>query len=376
MTVRILTGDVFDRLAHLPDESVHCVVTSPPYFGLRDYGLEPQVWGGHEDCQHEWGEIERGKRKDMLPLDKTASEGRSGTTAHQDGAAHNGGRFCVRCGAWLGNLGLEPTMDMHIEHLVRIFREVRRVLRKDGTLWLNYGDAYAGSANGRSAADTKALGKHDRTFRDKPISTVGGVFKPKDLMMMPARVAMALQAEGWWLRSEIVWSKPNPAPEGAKDRPTSAHEKVYLLTRSARYFYDAGAVRIPETGGATPGERMENASRRRGQIRTITVLERGRNEQPRSRMAGIRALDHTERSIGPGVRGARRQPLQLAVPTSATSGQSRPTDTQTPISPHFRRRWSSRASRRAVRQVAWCWTRSAVPAPWAWSPTAWAATRS
>ena len=187
MTVRVLTGDVFDHLDELPDESVHCVVTSPPYFALRDYGVE-------------------------------------------------------------GAIGLEPTFDEHLEVMVRVFREVGRVLRKDGTLWLNYGDAYAGLTNGRSAADTKALGKDDRTFRDKPFSTVGGVFKAKDLMMMPARVALALQADGWWLRSEIVWHKPNPMPESAKDRPTSAHEKIYLLTRNARYFYDADAVRIPFNG--------------------------------------------------------------------------------------------------------------------------------
>ena len=187
MTVRVITGDVFDRLAELPDESVHCVVTSPPYFALRDYGVE-------------------------------------------------------------GAIGLEPTFDEHLEVMVRVFREVGRVLRKDGTLWLNYGDAYAGLTNGRSAADTKALGKDDRTFRDKPFSTVGGVFKAKDLMMMPARVALALQADGWWLRSEIVWHKPNPMPESVTDRPTSAHEKIYLLTLSARYFYDADAVRIPFNG--------------------------------------------------------------------------------------------------------------------------------
>ncbi len=218
MTVRILTGDVFDRLAELPDESVHCVVSSPPYWGLRDYGVE-------------------------------------------------------------GAIGLEPTFDEHLEVMVRVFREVRRVLRKDGTLWLNYGDAYAGSTNGRSAADTKALGKDDRTFRDKPFSTVGGVFKAKDLMMMPARVALALQADGWWLRSEIVWHKKNPMPESTTDRPTSAHEKIYLLTKSARYFYDAEVVR-------TSGEKIKPfrqghgssayVNQPRPQPNSAKILEQGR----------------------------------------------------------------------------------------------------
>ena len=158
MSVRILVGDCLERLRTLPEESVHCVVTSPPYWGLRDYGVE-------------------------------------------------------------GAIGLEPTFGEHINTIVTIFREVRRVLRSDGTLWLNYGDRYH---NGDSLSG----------------------LKPKDLVMMPARVALALQADGWWLRSEIVWHKPNPMPESVRDRPASAHEKIYLLTKSARYFYDAEAVRV------------------------------------------------------------------------------------------------------------------------------------
>ena len=166
MSVRILVGDCLERLRTLPEESVHCVVTSPPYWGLRDYGVE-------------------------------------------------------------GAIGLEPTFGEHINTIVTIFREVRRVLRSDGTLWLNYGDRYH---NGDSLSG----------------------LKPKDLVMMPARVALALQADGWWLRSEIVWHKPNPMPESVRDRPTSAHEKIYLLTKSARYFYDAEAVREEDAGTDHP----------------------------------------------------------------------------------------------------------------------------
>jgi len=182
MGVQILIGDVFARLAELADESVHCVVTSPPYWGLRDYGVE-------------------------------------------------------------GQIGLEPTLAEHLDVMVRVFREVRRALRKDGTVWLNYGDCYASSPNGRSAKDTKATGNDDRTFRDKPFSTVQGTLKPKDLCMVPNRLAIALQDDGWWVRSEIIWHKPNPMPESTKDRPGSSHEKVWLLSKSQRYFYDADAVR-------------------------------------------------------------------------------------------------------------------------------------
>lgn len=185
MSVRILIGDVRERLAQLPDESVHCVVTSPPYWGLRDYGVGSQ-------------------------------------------------------------LGMEPTLAEHIAVMVAVFRDVRRVLRKDGTLWLNYGDCYATSPNGRSAADTKAAGTDDRTFRDKPFSTIGGVLKPKDLCMVPNRLAIALQEDGWWVRSEIIWGKPNGMPDSSgRYRPSTSHEKIFLLSRTGTMFYDAEAVRMP-----------------------------------------------------------------------------------------------------------------------------------
>ena len=188
MTVRILVGDCREALASLADESVHCVVTSPPYWGLRSYNGES------------------------------------------------------------GMIGMEPTFDEHLSNLVDVFREVRRVLRGDGTLWLNYGDAYAGGGRGQGGIDPNCK---QATNAGTKIGNIGGwqdTWKPKDLMLMPARVAMALQADGWWLRSEIVWHKPNPMPESVTDRPTSAHEKLFLLSKSARYFYDADAVSTPSEG--------------------------------------------------------------------------------------------------------------------------------
>lgn len=248
MTVSILVGDVRARLAELTDESVHCVVTSPPYWGLRSYGTEPQAWGGDAGCDHDWADRLEKRGGGGQPSEKVRWQHvGTGPSGHPAAAA---GQFCSSCGAWRGELGMEPTLGLWLEHCVEVFREVRRVLRRDGTLWLNLGDAYATGVNGRSAADTKAAGNDDRTFRDKPFSTVGDGLKPKDLMMMPARLVLALQADGWWLRSEIVWAKPNPMPESVRDRPTNAHEKVFLLTKATRYFYDADAVRIPFTGGA------------------------------------------------------------------------------------------------------------------------------
>ncbi|KKL10458.1 hypothetical protein LCGC14_2555630, partial [marine sediment metagenome] len=258
MTVRILIGDVRAKLAELADESVHCVVTSPPYFGLRDYGLEPQVWGGDADCDHEWGATElhgkRGKRGvSFVGGNEMIAAHAAGLTSGDCG----GGQFCRDCNAWRGSFGLEPTPDLYIEHMVGVFHEVRRVMRKDATLWLNMGDSYAGSANGRSAADTKMLANDDRTFRDKPFGTAVGGLKPKDLCMMPARLALALQADGWWLRQEVVWAKGisfcstysgSCMPESCRDRPTTSHEKVFLMTKAARYFYDMEAVKESDGG--------------------------------------------------------------------------------------------------------------------------------
>ena len=243
MQCRILHGDCREVLRDLPAESVHCVVTSPPYWGLRSYG-------GDE-----------------------------------------------------GMIGLERTFDEHLGNLVAVFREVRRVLRDDGTLWLNYGDAYCGykGNNYQKNPEASNLQKNSQLPSGHDIGTphTSGL-KPKDLMMMPARVAMALQADGaadihamkaimdvrnrifdaydgqdetppdrilavleamqieyaqakgesWWLRSEIIWAKPNPMPESVTDRPTNSHEKLFLLTKSAKYFYDAEAVRKPSNGWA------------------------------------------------------------------------------------------------------------------------------
>jgi len=175
----ILNGDVIACLRSLPDACVQCVVTSPPYWGLRDYGVE-------------------------------------------------------------GQIGLEPTPEEHVEKMVEVFREVKRVLRDDGTLWLNYGDCYA--ASGRK--DENGCSNRSE-FPEMPGRSPSGPLKPKDLVGMPWRIAFALQADGWYLRSDIIWSKPNPMPESATDRPTKSHEYVFLLAKQARYFYDADAIREP-----------------------------------------------------------------------------------------------------------------------------------
>jgi len=218
MSVKILQGDCIEVMKTMDPGSVDCVVTSPPYWGLRDYGVE-------------------------------------------------------------GQIGLERTLGEHIQVMVDVFYEVARILKPTGTVWLNYGDCYAAKTSGWKAEQYKGL--DDRTFRDKPFDTIGAIYdpnsygghrvkskstinakvpkhimpkgrvvaggtlKPKDLCMVPNRLAIALQEVGWWVRSEIIWAKPNPMPESIKDRPASSHEKIFLLTKSSKYYYDHEAVKEP-----------------------------------------------------------------------------------------------------------------------------------
>jgi DNA modification methylase len=239
---RVLGGDALDVLATLPDGLAQTCVTSPPYWGLRDYGVAPRVWGGDPGCRHCWGEGERGRRSDLLPSEQSRSAGRLDRDERQGGAGLQGGRFCRRCGAWRGCLGLEPDPDLYVNHLVSVLGEVRRVLREDGTLWLVLGDSFA--ANRSYQVRDRKRGEPGGPLP----ASVPAALKPKDLVGIPWRVAFALQADGWWLRSDIVWAKPNAMPESVTDRPTRAHEVVFLLAKSRRYFYDAEAVREGDQG--------------------------------------------------------------------------------------------------------------------------------
>lgn len=249
-----LHGHVIDRLRALPAGSVHCVVTSPPYWGLRSYGTEPQIWGGKSDCAHEWGSA--GQRHRGGPQGTTGQRSNRDTSAQDLAQSFACGDTCRHCGAWRGELGLEPTPELYRDHMVEVFREIWRVLRDDGTLWLNLGDTYAaGGRGGNPTEETSGLqGGQDsqRTAMVKRSMPVAPGLKPKDLVGIPWMIAFALRAAGWYLRSDIVWNKPNPMPESCRDRPTKSHEYIFLLTKSERYFYDRFAARETVSGTANP----------------------------------------------------------------------------------------------------------------------------
>lgn len=203
---KILEGDCRQTLKSLPDESVHCCVTSPPYFGLRDYGCKDQI-------------------------------------------------------------GLEQTPDAFVEELVSVFREVKRVLRNDGTLWLNLGDSYASFRDGKATPDTTrgnstgTLVPKGKAANRMSGSFTGTIVKHKDLIGIPWRVAFALQADGWYLRQDIIWHKPNPMPESVQDRCTKAHEYIFLFSKSERYFFDFECLREPVSEATLADGRQQRGTR-------------------------------------------------------------------------------------------------------------------
>jgi DNA modification methylase len=255
MTVRIIEGDALAALRCIETESVQCVVTSPPYWALRAYGTPPVVWGGNPQHGHEWSDarVRHAVGNSSNVRGKDEDERRIG---RHDKAEHDGnqrlvpaGSFCP-CGAWRGELGQEPTPELFIEHMVSVFREVKRVLKQDGTLWLNIGDSYSGSGKGPSnSLQRPASCLNDGQLRNGAAPTnwipVPEGTKPKDLVGIPWMLAFALRADGWYLRSNIRWCKRAPMPESVKDRPTSAVEDIFLLAKSERYFYNEDGAKEP-----------------------------------------------------------------------------------------------------------------------------------
>ena len=204
-------GDVRACLRTLPANSIDAVVTSPPYWGLRDYGLPPLIWDDDPSCDHNW------------------------TVDDATG--------CRNCGAWRGQLGLEPSPELYVRHLVGVFSEVRRVLKPQGTVWVNLGDCYNAGTNSPRTPSPNRVGYWQAagSMGDRRVKAAG--LKTKDLVGIPWRVALALQGDGWYLRSDVIWAKSNPVPEGVRDRPVRAHEYLFLLSKEPRYYYDAEAVR-------------------------------------------------------------------------------------------------------------------------------------
>ena len=265
--MQIITGDVLEVIKELPDCCCSTCVSSPPYYGLRNYGAARQI-------------------------------------------------------------GLEETPDKYIERLVEVFREVRRVLKDDGTLWLNMGDCYAGSGKGRTSdgiysqksQSIESQGQKSGKLRRAPAAA--GAIKRKDLFGIPWLLAFALRADGWYLRADIIWQKPNAMPESAKDRPTRAHEYIFLLSKSEHYYYDAEAVKEPAVGfyNAAPagsrGNQKPNA-RRRGNSQTFRGGNAYTHDQAAENSASVERESH---GLVPNETGKRNRRTVWTVATRPYKG--------------------------------------------------------
>jgi DNA modification methylase len=313
--LRIYHGHAPEVLRKLAEKSVNTVVNSPPYWGLRDYGIQPSIWGGDANCNHDFGQeiVDRSRATPGVN-----GSGLTGDDQYQATAMRFEMRsaFCNKCGAWRGCFGLEPTPDLYVQHAVEIYREVRRVLKDDGTLWLNLGDSYATGAG--KVGEHAGGGAQGRAFREKYWGKHGEIglpqmtqpnrmpipgLKPKDLVGIPWRVALALQADGWYLRSDIIWSKPNPMPESITDRPTKSHEYLFLLSKSEKYYFNADAIAEPAVADHPAGNKTHKHAaaydagdeRQRTKVGLIAYAARtaGKHSKAAKQSAGRRMAENT-----------------------------------------------------------------------------------
>jgi len=236
MRYQLHCGHVIDELNGLLAGSVQTVVTSIPFFSLRDYQTTPQIWDGDPDCDHQWGPLLPCKHPGQVEQTKWQSARAAGV-----GQTAAAGQYCQACEGWLGELGQEPTLAAYVAHVVQVFAAVKRVLAPDGTLWLNVGDSYSndgkwgGASGGKNGA--AAAGGYDRVRKSREAE-----LGPKQLLGVPWRVAFALQDVGWILRNDIIWHKPAPMPESVTDRCTKAHEYLFLFSQAPDYYCDMAAI--------------------------------------------------------------------------------------------------------------------------------------
>ena len=288
MNANILQGNALELLDTLEPESVQTCITSPPYWGLRDYQTTPQLWDASTNCNHnfqlETTTHENRTAKGLVKLgEKYAGGGHKQasipTTEIQTG-------FCKHCTGWLGELGQEPTPELFIDHLVQIFRKVAKVLKDDGTLWVNIGDSYANDKNWKSTPQTMSK-KHRGEVLSKVVhgnttNLKKAGLKNKDLVGIPWMLAFALRADGWYLRQDIIWAKKNGMPESVTDRCTKSHEYIFLLSKSQKYYFDHEAIK--EDAVST-----DNVVR----DRDTTKLN---NTAGRSRMGGLAKNDYIKKN--------------------------------------------------------------------------------
>ncbi len=273
--IKIYNMDVMKALKQMPDESVDMQITSPPYWGLRDYGKGTEsIWGGKEDCEHDFNLKEFKQHAGRGGISKL---GYHKLKENIPDDIYTVG-FCNKCGAWKGQLGLEPTFDLFIKHLCDIFDEVKRVLKKDGTCWVNLGDTYSGSGQGSQTGYGDKKRKKVIGSMSKSI-TIKTSVSAKCLCAIPERFIIEMINRGWILRNKIIWHKPNHMPTSVKDRFACSWEYLFMFSKSKKYYFDLDAVRVPHKAGVTRwgGNTMKvpkNQKEMQGQSKALLTEER------------------------------------------------------------------------------------------------------
>ena len=232
---KIYNLDIRDGLLSIDDKTIDMTITSPPYWGLRSYEGSETIWDGQEDCEHDWIEHIRPPKGGRYSPDNPPSVGSNKTIQDENMVSRFGytSNFCSKCGAWRGQLGLEPTPDLYIKHLCDIYDDVKRVLKDEGTCWVNIGDTYSGSGKG---AGYKGIPKESWSFDKKPYS-VDDV-PAKSLVMIPFRFALEMVNRGWILRNTIIWHKPNAMPTSVNDRFTVDFEYLFFFSKKGKYYFE------------------------------------------------------------------------------------------------------------------------------------------
>ncbi len=236
----LLQGHVLDQLSRLPSDSVDCIVTSPPYWGLRDYKLPPTVWDAELECEHEWAKVEYDFGK-YRPDSKSEKLQIKGSENFQSFKAEPSD-FCSKCPAWKGQLGLEPDFRLYVRHILQITKELKRVLKPTGCFWLNLGDTYSGGSGGGKPQTKKDF---DDAWVKEPLDAR---IQSKSLCFIPQRIALAMiDEQGWILRNQVVWFKPNGMPSSVRDRFSNRWEPMFFFTKEPKYWFDLDSVREPHS---------------------------------------------------------------------------------------------------------------------------------
>lgn len=241
---QIIHGDSIEVLSGFPEESIDMVMFSPPYWGLRKYGEYKNIWGGDKKCEHNWDSYEQWLVNSSSGV-KGSKQNTNRGTIGTDGKRTITQTFCIKCGAWNGQLGNEPHPNMYINNMVLICKKLKRVLKKNGTMYIVVGDSFFGTGDG--VPQTIAKGN----LRDLPKKSIkrskfiSNWLRSKQLMLIPSRLFIALQNDGWLLRNKIIWAKTNPMPESVKDRYTTSYEEIGFFTKSRKYYFDMEAVLKP-----------------------------------------------------------------------------------------------------------------------------------